>query len=213
MLRESQRHYDGSASGRAVYNYFRTYDPNTGRYLESDPIGLNGGLNTYAYALNNPIKFFDIDGLEVRFICRSLAGAASLTGKLHCFVYVTCPEEGWATTLSLFGTNPNWLGLPRTGIKGRDDPRDNYNSPDNAYNQPVDPGQCPAGTCAYEKAVLSRYNSFPNGDVPYSAYGPNSNSFAQDLVTGAPGFPATRPPGAPGDNVAPGIGMPHPNFP
>jgi RHS repeat-associated protein len=45
-------------------NYFRDYDPQTGRYIESDPIGLQGGsFSTYAYANGDPIFFVDPFGL------------------------------------------------------------------------------------------------------------------------------------------------------
>jgi len=50
------------------YNYFRYYDPATGRYLTSDPIGLNGGLNRYLYANGNPVMAIDIDGLKWTFL-------------------------------------------------------------------------------------------------------------------------------------------------
>jgi len=47
-----------------LYNYFRDYDSAIGRYVESEPIGLQGGLNTFAYAANNPLTYADPEGLN-----------------------------------------------------------------------------------------------------------------------------------------------------
>jgi len=62
-LRFPGQYYDVE-SGKH-YNYFRDYDPFIGRYLQSDPIGLAGGLNTYLYAGAAPLNHTDSKGLFI----------------------------------------------------------------------------------------------------------------------------------------------------
>lgn len=58
-----------------VYNYFRDYDQARGRYMESDPIGLIGGLNSYGYVKGNPLTDTDFFGLQPDYPYDSYAEA------------------------------------------------------------------------------------------------------------------------------------------
>jgi RHS repeat-associated protein len=69
------QYFDGETG--LYYNRFRYYQPEIGRYLNTDPIGLGDGINTYNYAYANPLSYYDPNGQAV---CGGLCIAAIVTG-------------------------------------------------------------------------------------------------------------------------------------
>ena len=71
------------------YNYHRSYSATTGRYTQSDPIGLDGGWNRFGYAEQNPMSNIDPEGLSVGLGARVGAAAMAVCMKVkRCKEYV-----------------------------------------------------------------------------------------------------------------------------
>ena len=106
-------------------NYFRDYSPARGRYVQSDPTGLWGGLNTYGYAYNDPLGYIDPTGevpiapivvgyLRCVVSCTGQAAAMEgLFGDLKCFD----PAQA-AKDCALSCANPlNWFGKFKSNLR------------------------------------------------------------------------------------------------
>jgi len=95
------------------YNYFRYYDPSLGRYITSDPIGLEGGLNTYAYVGGNPLRLIDPFGLYLE--CSYWSGKCKNIDPNNIPLNFSVGVGGSAIFLMTYNSADSGIALDTTG--------------------------------------------------------------------------------------------------
>jgi RHS repeat-associated protein len=153
------------------YNHFRDYDPSIGRYGESDPIGLRGGLNTFAYVNNRPVSLVDPMGLKARVCCKRIPGLPAY----HCFIDEVSDSKcgpclSITRTIGLQGPRP--IGTSKYPDAGEIKTNDLFDNPKDSdcgdWNE----------DCGVSACIDAEKSFYPERSVYNWFFGPNSNTFA-----------------------------------
>jgi len=88
------------------YYRARWYEPESGRFVTRDPLGVMGGVNLYGYAENNSIRFNDPKGLKVNWGCFAGCAFSCITEHLKLMMdLLLSPIEGASPTPEPFDIN------------------------------------------------------------------------------------------------------------
>jgi RHS repeat-associated protein len=169
-------------------NYFRDYDPLTGKYIESDPIGLKAGVNTYTYGLDNPVMNIDNTGLNTKVTVRCGLLSASQGGSLggvHCEVVAYCDKTGERLAFGIGGGGNGTFGRLFGGsIPPKYKPGEQPRGPGLNPGQTEYTASCgQEGSCGCPNMSCLKGAFASTTPLPYFALSQNSNTFAHSLLS------------------------------
>ena len=152
-------------------NVSRDYDPLVARYVESDPIGLNGGsYSTYIYVGDTPLLASDPTGLKARVCCRKIPYLRAL-GIVHCFI-----DTDFGGQWAVHGDWDDPDAASGEGFIRNNNPFDDPASKDTKcgpWNEDCNTDDC------VKKAIAG----YSNPSAYSAVWGPNSNTFASTVAS------------------------------
>jgi len=186
------------------YNYFRDYDPSTGRYVQSDPIGLKGGASTFGYVGGSPLIGRDPLGLRVilsAHVAADPVGRGFNPSAYHSSLVLIRDCDGEKTVL---GAGPQWafeldwgrgLKLGQYLVSKPGTKTDDLSGSQFSQTISASPGQDDCEFIENIKRAAQSYGnnlpySFPSGSGRMGSGEYNSNSWVAGVLAAAGASPS-----------------------